>query len=78
MEEILGQNRSVDPLALGEAYLEYCVKQGWLAKVGEGGAAQYELTPAGQKKLADVPFNFDLSKLTGKGETTKKKRQHRK
>jgi predicted transcriptional regulator len=69
------EDRSINPFALGAAYLDYCVKQGWLAKKGEGQAAQYELTELGQKKLANVPFNFDLSKLTKSGE--KKKHHHR-
>ncbi len=77
MEELFNQNREVNPLALGAAYLDYCVKQGWLMKVGEGQAAQYELTPEGEKKLAEVPFNFDLSKITRRGEPDKKKRKHR-
>jgi len=52
-----------NPLELGSAYLDYCVKQGWLIKNGEGDSATYELTPEGEKSLADVPFNFDLSAL---------------
>ena len=78
MEEYLEENRTVNPLALGAAYLEYCVRQGWLTKTGDGPQAQYELTPLGEVKLANVPFNFDLSKLTGRGETKKRRRQHRK
>jgi hypothetical protein len=77
MDEFLGQNREVNPLALGAAYLDYCVRQGWLEKVGDGQSAQYELTPAGEKKLAEVPFNFDLSKITRSGNPDKKKRRHR-
>jgi hypothetical protein len=75
MEEFSHQNREVNPFALGAAYLEYCVRQGWLTKTGEGQTAQYELTTIGEKKLAEVPFNFDLSKLTTASE--KKKRKHR-
>ena len=75
MEELFERGREVNPLALGAAYLDYCVKQGWLTKVGEGTTAQYELTNLGEKKLAEVPFNFDLSKLTG-SEAMKKKRRH--
>jgi hypothetical protein len=77
MDEFLGENREVNPLALGAAYLEYCVRQGWLTKTAQGATAQYELTDLGEKKLAQVPFNFDLSKLTKRGESAKKKRRHR-
>ncbi len=75
MQDFSGRDRAINPLALGAAYLEYCVKQGWLTRIGEGETAQYELTPRGEKKLANVPFNFDLSKLTSSVE--KKKRHHR-
>jgi predicted transcriptional regulator len=50
-----------NPLELGSAYLEYCVKQGWLVKKGEGDSAIYQVTPEGEKKLANVSLNFDLS-----------------
>ena len=72
-----GEHRTIHPLALGAAYLEYCVKQGWLAKAGEGDKAQYTLTPAGEKKLANAPLNFDLSKMTSSGDQTKRKRRRR-
>jgi hypothetical protein len=75
MQDFSGHDRAINPFALGAAYLEYCVKQGWLAKIGEGETAQYELTELGEKKLANVPFNFDLSKLTKTAD--KKKRHHR-
>ena len=78
MKKVTGENRRIDSLELGTAYLEYCVKQGWLVKTGEGGAAQYELTPSGEKKLANAPLNFDLSKMTSKGDQTKRKRRRRK
>ncbi len=78
MEDIPNQGDEVNPLALGAAYLDYCVKQGWLNKIGEGPTAQYELTESGKKKLADVPFNFDLSKLVKTGDPDKKKRHHHK
>jgi DNA-binding PadR family transcriptional regulator len=48
---------------LGSAYLDYCVKQGWLVKSGEGDAATYQVTPEGEKKLANVSINFDLSSV---------------
>ena len=53
----------VRSLAPGSAYLEYCVKQGLLVKKGEGDAATYEMTPEGEKKLANVSINFDLSTM---------------
>jgi len=77
MKKRTGESRAIHPLALGAAYLEYCVKQGWLAKTGEGDRAQYSLTPAGEKKLANAPLNFDLSKMTSKGDQTKRKRRRR-
>lgn len=78
MEEYTDEGQEVNPLALGVAYLDYCVRQGWLTKSGEGDKAQYSLTPDGKKKLADVPFNFDLSALTKKGEEPKRRRRRRK
>lgn len=74
MEDFSERNPEVNPIALGAAYLDYCVRQGWLVKSGEGSAVQYALTPLGEEKLADVPFNFDLSKLTGN--SRKKRRRH--
>ena len=50
MEELFERGRDVNPLALGAAYLDYCVKQGWLNRSGEGTAAQYTLTELGEKK----------------------------
>ncbi len=63
MTEIINDGPGENPLAPGSAYLEYCVRQGWLVKKGKGESATYELTPEGEKKLADVSFNFDLSRL---------------
>jgi hypothetical protein len=63
MVDIAGNDEEKNPLAPGSAYLEYCVRQGWLIKSGEGESATYELTPEGEKKLAGVSFNFDLSRL---------------
>ena len=77
MEEYSDERQEVNPLALGAAYLDYCVRQGWLTKTGEGDRAQYNLTPDGEKKLADVPFNFDLSKLAKKGEEPRRRRRRR-
>jgi len=77
MKKTAGESRTIHPLALGAAYLEYCVKQGWLAKTGEGDSAQYMLTPSGEKKLANAPLNFDLSKMTSKSDQTKRKKRRR-
>ena len=74
MEDFSERNPEVNAIALGAAYLDYCVRQGWLVKRGEGATAQYALTPLGEEKLADVPFNFDLSKLTS--DAPRKKRRH--
>lgn len=71
------EQRVIHPLALGSAYLDYCVKQGWLAREGEGERAQYVLTPAGEKKLANAPLNFDLSKMTSKGDQTRRRKRRR-
>lgn len=77
MEEYSDERQEVNPLALGAAYLDYCVRQGWLTKTGQGERAQYSLTPDGERKLADVPFNFDLSKLAKKGGGTRRRRRRR-
>ncbi len=68
----------LDTFTLGPAYLDYCVKKGWLTKVGEGDGAQYDLTELGKKKLNNVSLNFDLSAITDKGEGPKKKRKRHK
>lgn len=68
----------LDSFAIGPAYLDYCVKKGWLSKTGEGDAAQYELTDLGKRKLNNVSLNFDLSAIVDKGEGPKKKRKRHK
>ncbi len=68
----------LDSFTLGPAYLDYCVKKGWLTKDGEGDTAQYELTDVGKKKLDNVSLNFDLSAITEKGDGPKKKRKRHK
>ncbi|UCE67641.1 MAG: hypothetical protein JSU85_06435 [Candidatus Zixiibacteriota bacterium] len=78
MTEITGNDPEKNPLAPGSAYLDYCVRQGWLIKSGEGDSATYELTPEGEKKLADVPFNFDLSRLERAEEEPRRKYKRRK
>jgi hypothetical protein len=67
-----------NPLTLGSAYLDYCVKQGWLEKTGEGNTAQYNLTEKGNKKLANVSFNLDLSVIAARRDNTKKRRKRHK
>jgi len=69
---------SLDSFTIGPAYLDYCVKKGWLNKAGEGDNAQYELTDLGRKKLDNVSLNFDLSTILNKGEGPKKKRKRQK
>jgi len=67
-----------DAFSLGPAYLDYCVRKGWLEKTGEGSNVQYVVTEKGNKKLGDVQLNFDLSAITSKGEGPKKKRRRHK
>ena len=62
-----------DILSLGPAYLEYCVKKGWLEKCGEEPNIHYEITDKGASKLGHVQLNFDLSAITSKGKGPKKK-----
>ena len=64
-----------DSFSLGPAYLDYCVRKGWLEKTGEPPNEQYTVTEAGKKKLGDVQFNFDLSTIISKGDGAKKKRR---
>jgi hypothetical protein len=78
MKKIIGNDTEENSLAPGSAYLEYCVRQGWLVKNGEGESAIYELTPEGEKKLANTPFNFDLSKLEKAGRDSLRKYKRRK
>jgi len=66
------------PFSLGPAYLDYCVKKGWLIKTGDEPQAQYELTELGRKKLDNVSLNFDLSTIVTKGDGPKKKRKRQK
>lgn len=77
MKKTAGKKETIKSLELGSAYLEYCVKQGWLVKSGEGDRAQYNLTPAGEKKLANAPLNFDLSEMTSKGDRTRRRKRRR-
>jgi len=63
---------------LGAAYLDYCVKQGWLEKSDDGPQAQYRMTELGRKKMANVSFNLDLSVIAARRDNTKKKRKRHK
>ena len=67
-----------DAFSLGPAYLDYCVRKGWLIKTGEGPQAQYDVTEKGRIKLGDTQLNFDLSTITSKGDGPKKKRRRHK
>jgi hypothetical protein len=46
-----GLRQRVDPLAIGNAFLEYCVKKKWLVKEGRGRTAKYYPTAEGQDAL---------------------------
>jgi len=74
----LDLNSQNSPFELGPAYLDYCVKKGWLTKTGDGPKAQYELTETGRVKLDNVSLNFDLSAITSKGDGPKKRRKRHK
>jgi|GEM_PF-4733241 len=78
MVDIVDNGAKINPLAPGSAYVEYCVRQGWLTKRGEGESATYELTPEGEKKLANVSFNFDLSRLDRSDKEPPRKYKRRK
>lgn len=38
----------VNPFAIGGAFLQYCVRQGWLTQQGRGRAMKYYITEAGR------------------------------
>jgi len=69
--------RPVTPedFSLGSAYLDYCVRKGWLIKSGDGAQAKYAMTDTGKRKLDHVSLNFDLSGIATKSEGPKKKRK---
>ncbi len=76
--ELSGQDDLEKHLALGSAYLDYCVRQGWLEKTGEDTNARYTMTEKGKKKLSRVTFNLDLSVIAARRDNTKKKRKRHK
>ena len=41
----------IDPQAIGGAFLEFCVTQGWVVRKGSGGAAKCYVTEVGRKEL---------------------------
>ncbi|UCD51908.1 MAG: hypothetical protein JSW27_04580 [Phycisphaerales bacterium] len=43
----------VNPFAIGGAFLQYCVRQGWLIQQGRGRAMKYYVTKAGRAALAE-------------------------
>ena len=53
-----GLRRPVDPLVIGNAFLEYCLKKKWLVKEGRGRNARYYPTAEGQVALRK--FRLDL------------------
>lgn len=46
------QGEPVNPFAIGGAFLDYCVRQGWLIRQGRGRAMKYYVTEAGREALA--------------------------
>ncbi len=50
------ERKSINPFAVGGAFLDYCVKQKWLIREGTGRSAKYYPTEAGIKELR----NFDI------------------
>lgn len=77
MKDTTGDDEK-SPLELGSAYLDYCVKQGWLIKSGEGDTATYQVTPEGEKKLANVSINYDLSSVEKVDKEPRRKYRRRK
>lgn len=47
------QANPVNPFAIGGAFLDYCVKQGWLLQQGKGRAMKYYVTETGREALAE-------------------------
>ncbi len=43
--------RSVNPFAIGGGFLEYCIKQIWLIREGNGKEARYYVTEKGSKEI---------------------------
>jgi hypothetical protein len=43
----------VNCFAIGGGFLEYCVKQGWLTRQGQGRTTKYYVTAAGRQALAE-------------------------
>ncbi len=78
MDEFAGKGFEKNPLELGSAYLDYCVKQGWLSKKGDGESATYILTADGEKKFEGVSINFDLSPVEKINREPKRKYRRRK
>ena len=71
-------DQGLDSFTIGPAYIDYCVKKGWLTKVDDTEPVRYELTELGKKKLDNVSLNFDLSTILTKGDDPKKKRKRQK
>jgi len=46
-----GLRQRVDPLAVGNAFLEYCINKKWLVKEGRGRNVKYYPTAEGQDAL---------------------------
>jgi hypothetical protein len=71
-------DKTLDSFTIGPAYLDYCVKKGWLTKIDDSEPTRYELTELGKNKLDNVSLNFDLSAIIAKGDGPKKKRKRQK
>jgi hypothetical protein len=55
------EKKSVNPYALGGAFLRYCVEQGWLTQEGEGRAVKWFITERGRVELRR--FGVDTDRL---------------
>ena len=42
---------ALNPYWVGGSFLEYCVRQGWMVKQGQGRSLRYFCTPAGMEAL---------------------------
>ena len=54
----------INPYALGGFFLQFCVKNGWLTKEGNGKYAKWYLTEQGKIEL--TKFNVEISKIITK------------
>jgi hypothetical protein len=45
--------RSINPFAIGGAFLQYCTNQGWLIERGTGRNKTYHVTKEGERELKE-------------------------